>query len=172
MDSRDKNGGPVLDMFARDQSGRSVESVRIRHVARYQHKDAGSAHLCIEMKQDLSAGEVIFDRRKWATPKQRDRDQARPSSWYEAYVASDVAQELFDENVGLNIGCLTSWTVNNLQEEGVFCDMCQIAVSMVKQLDDVGMYNDNGLDIRGGNALQFTKTSQNLQRKKGDYQYW
>src|SRR5205814_1793291 len=87
-----------------------------------------------------------------------------PTKWYEVSLVSPIAQQILGENEALEFGEQPSWTEENFEERvQVFESMCRPACYMVKEMDGMGFYNDNGLDIGlatpGSSAMSSTASN-------------
>ena len=90
--------------------------------------------------------------------------------WYEASISSIKAEEVLQENVGLELGEQTSWSTDELKRLGAFKAVCEPAIRMVRQMDKVGNTNENGhgtqTDQPPFDAIQY------LEDKEKKYSYW
>lgn len=64
--------------------------------------------------------------------------------WHEISITSAEADKAFKENEKLEYGEEVRWSVKGMEERGVPDALMRAATSMVRQMDGVGWYNDNG----------------------------
>jgi hypothetical protein len=67
--------------------------------------------------------------------------------WHEASISSAKANELFAQNESLELGDEASWTVEDLSRINASQAMYMPACEMLRKMDGVGLYNDNGVDV-------------------------
>ncbi|KAL4730375.1 hypothetical protein ACLX1H_002409 [Fusarium chlamydosporum] len=68
----------------------------------------------------------------------------RVGQWFEASISSIKAEDMLQENVGLELGERTRWNPDALQRYGALTAICEPAIRMVRQMDRVGDSNENG----------------------------
>ncbi|RDA85637.1 hypothetical protein CP532_3536, partial [Ophiocordyceps camponoti-leonardi (nom. inval.)] len=123
----------------------TVDSVSVRHVARYRQSKKSNSLLTVAMVRKLDKDERRENRRKWHTSPPRSPIRGTPIIWYEASVSSLPGREMFAENANMTLGGRASYTCDELEASGVFEDVCRPGFSMMSQMDDIGLLNDNGL---------------------------
>lgn len=126
-----------------------VYRLNVRHIARLRSQDEKS-HLDVTNVQAMTMCEEREEApssllvRIEARPDSTNAPGGRVASWYEASVSSARADDLFRQNETLRVGDEPDWTVERLQEAGVFRDLYGPAAAMVKRMDGVGVLGDNG----------------------------
>lgn len=90
------------------------------------------------------------------------------SSWHEVTVSSKKANDLFKKSMELELGGLTNYGPEHLSQfEGIEA-IYGPALVMLKQMDGVGFYNDNG-----SGTADFAKfTRQKKDEDTLDLLYW
>ncbi|KAK4181329.1 hypothetical protein QBC36DRAFT_368849 [Triangularia setosa] len=83
--------------------------------------------------------------------KQRHGDFER---WYEAAVVSTQLRESCQMNSSLKLGDAAGWSVEEMYRYGGFTTLYGPALAMVKQMDQIGQYEDNNLSGVFGNLLR------------------
>ena len=61
--------------------------------------------------------------------------------WYEVSLTSPKADVVFEDNMTLGFGETATWDMKEL--DGICDDICQPALDLLSQMDDVGVGNDN-----------------------------
>jgi hypothetical protein len=92
--------------------------------------------------------------------------------WYEMSITSAEAQEAFKENLNLDFGEETEWNEDLLLETGIVMkDMCEPANYLIKKMDGIGFYNDNGTKplLADVESVASTKVPRHM---RPGYEYW
>ncbi|RDA94195.1 hypothetical protein CP533_6575 [Ophiocordyceps camponoti-saundersi (nom. inval.)] len=147
----------------------TVDSVSVRHVARYRQADSNSL-LTVAMVRKLDKGERYEARRKWHTSLPRSPFRGTPIIWYEASISSVRGRDMLAENVEMALGSKASYTCDDLEANGVFEDTCRPGLGIVNQMDDIGLLNDNGM--RMAHDSHRTMIVQEKTKKKTEVVYW
>ncbi|KAF4968479.1 hypothetical protein FSARC_4124 [Fusarium sarcochroum] len=155
-------GEIVIDVQPKSDSGCCVDRVNIHHQAQYRNGENGPSCLTIDMTRVVEKFPT--------TSKEEYRGQSVPvtppedgllGQWFEASVSSIRAEELFKENAELEIGERSRWTPDALQRQGALKAVCEPALRMVSQMDQVGSSNENGhgprTDRRAYDTIQESK---------------
>lgn len=66
--------------------------------------------------------------------------------WHEVSISSIIAVNEFEENKILEFGDEASWTPESLSRQNVAEAMYRPACEMLKQMDGIGYWNDNGIE--------------------------
>ncbi|PFH56859.1 hypothetical protein XA68_15854 [Ophiocordyceps unilateralis] len=148
----------------------TVDSINVRHVARYRQGGDSNSLLSVTMVRKLDKGEKQETRRQWHTSPARSPHNGTPIIWYEASVSSLKAQDMFAENYDMALGSRATWDGDELEAEGVLEDICRPGFGIITQMDDIGSLNDNGLRMGTQNSRRTTAVEEGRSRK--DYQYW
>jgi hypothetical protein len=67
--------------------------------------------------------------------------------WHEVSISCPKADEMFEQNNSVELGEETSWDSKKLSEIHAAQSLCLPACAMLKQMDGVGFYNDNNIDV-------------------------
>ncbi|KAF5713478.1 hypothetical protein FMUND_7942 [Fusarium mundagurra] len=164
-------GELVINTEPKSTSNLSVDKVRICHEARYRDGGAGPSCLKVTMIRRVEKLPGI--------PKGTYRGQSvpvtppangRPGQWFETSISSVRAEEIFQENMGLEFGDKTHWTPEILHHQGVFRAISEPALRMVREMDHVGDSNSNGQGPRS-DQQSYTAAQDSKARQKGKY-FW
>ncbi|KAI8630414.1 hypothetical protein F5Y19DRAFT_463838 [Xylariaceae sp. FL1651] len=80
---------------------------------------------------------------KYARQKSSTEPLSTPSMWYEASICSKTITTALEQNLKLELGNETGWTVDELLKSGAIDGLICKAADMVKLMDGVGYWNDN-----------------------------
>ena len=97
-------------------------------------------------------------------------EPGQPPLWYEATVSSVNADTVLEMNKTLELGEEAAWTASELEKLDAAADVFLPALGMVKGMDGVGFYNNNGLDY-GIKEVTSTIAASN-QKPSKPYKYW
>ncbi|KAI1068248.1 hypothetical protein LB507_004847 [Fusarium sp. FIESC RH6] len=164
-------GEVVIQVEPESATGWHIERTRICHEATYRNGAKGPSCLTTTMFRVVE--------RIPGTAKGLYRGQSVPvallshgqiGQWYEASISSIKAEDVLQENVGLELGEQTSWSTDEMKRLGAFKAVCEPAIRMVRQMDKVGNTNENGhgtqTDQPPFDAIQY------LEDKEKKYSYW
>ncbi|KAF5698306.1 hypothetical protein FGLOB1_12163 [Fusarium globosum] len=164
-------GELVISTEPKSISNLGVDRVRICHEAWYRDGKKGPSCLKVTMIRRVEKLPGI--------PKGTYRGQSvpvtppgngRPGQWFEASISSVRAEEIFQENMGLEFGGKTHWTPDILHQQGVFRAISEPALQMVRKMDHVGDSNSNGQGPRTGQQ-SYSAAQDSMHRQKGTY-FW
>ncbi|KAJ9428652.1 hypothetical protein FOXG_00650 [Fusarium oxysporum f. sp. lycopersici 4287] len=164
-------GELVISTETKSTSNLGVDKVRICHEARYRNGGKGPSCLKVTMIRRVEKLPGI--------PKGTYRGQSvpvtppengRPGQWFETSISSTRAEEIFQENMGLEFGDKTHWTPETLQHQGVFRAIAEPALQMVSPMDHVGDSNSNGQGPRT-DRQSYSAAQDSKDRQKGKY-FW
>ncbi|PNP77449.1 hypothetical protein FNYG_09325 [Fusarium nygamai] len=164
-------GELVISTEPKSISNLSVHRVRICHEARYRNGGNGPSCLKVTMIRRVEKLPGI--------PKGTYRGQSvpvtppgngRPGQWFETSISSVRAEEIFQENMGLEFGDKTHWTPEILHHQGVFRAISEPALQMVRKMDHVGDSNSNGQGPRS-DQQSYSAAQDSKAREKGKY-FW
>ncbi|KAG5949889.1 hypothetical protein E4U53_005674 [Claviceps sorghi] len=147
-----------------------VESVRIRHVTRYESPRAPGSILSVAEFQTLRPGEEKDKRRRWTIPENAGSEGPDPESWLEAYISASTLDEMLKGNLNLRSGGKLPWDASRQQD---ICDgLFEPALETVARLDEVGKWNDNGMS--GGSRLRFHDSVAEARERSGqsEVEFW
>ncbi|KAJ4271761.1 hypothetical protein NW762_000467 [Fusarium torreyae] len=155
-------GEIVIDVQPKSAFGWFVDRVSIHHRAEYRNGENGPSCLTIDMTRRVERFPI--------TSKEKYRGQSVPvtppedgllGQWFEASVSSIRAEELLKENAELEFGERSRWTPDTMEREGALKAVCEPALRMVSQMDQVGSSNENGhgprTDRRAYDTIQESK---------------
>jgi hypothetical protein len=124
-----------------------LNGIRVRYTCDYRSSHENSALSITEVvdlkieRVRVAGGKRVFSATEYTTKPR----PGCPHSWYEVGILSTAALEAFKENESLGIGEEASWTTDKLEQAGVFSALYLTACKMVKRIDGIGFYNDNGV---------------------------
>ncbi|KAF5617440.1 hypothetical protein F52700_12635 [Fusarium sp. NRRL 52700] len=164
-------GELVISTEPKSTSNLGVDRVRICHEARYRDGEKGPSCLKVAMIRRVEKLPGI--------PKGTYRGQSvpvtppgngPPGQWFETSISSVRAEEIFQENTGLEFGDKTHWTPEVLHQQGVFRAISEPALQMVTKMDHVGDSNSNGQGPRT-HQQSYSAAQDSKDRQKGKY-FW
>ncbi|KIL94935.1 hypothetical protein FAVG1_01866 [Fusarium avenaceum] len=138
-------GEIVIEAEPTSSSGWYIDRVRIHHEANYRNGGRGPSRLTITMTR-------LVERFPGIT-RDKFRGQSVPvvpsrggqlAQWFEASVSSIRVDEVMQENSSLEFGEKTRWTPETLERQDALKAICEPALRMVSQMDQVGKSNENG----------------------------
>lgn len=141
---------PVLE-FQYDFDGPppiTIDDVRVRQLRKFQSQNERSF---LEISRIFPTEVKDLPGTKYrAVRSLRDDDRKKGvfKGWYEASVSSARMEELLQQNETLEPGNEVEWTLEQLEQEGVFEDIYRPACHIVKRMDGVGVQVDNGMPDR------------------------
>ena len=132
-----------------------VYSVRVRRTSCYRSVDSRSILKVCEVK-DLQLFDVHGDGELctiWKAVGSLVPQQSGGTvghiwiyNWHEASITCPKADEMFEQNKSLELGDEASWTPEKLSNVAAAQSLYLPACEMLKQMDGVGFYNENGID--------------------------
>lgn len=141
-----------------------VTNARVRQVCRFQSRDE-KAYLDVTRILPL---EKVSQDDVYCKMKNIKADQKAGvfSQWYEVSISSVRLEEILKQNENLVPGDHANWTVDQLQEEGIFTDLYNQAVEVVKRINGVGVDCDNGIEERQRlEREEISRRSQGVRKK-------
>ncbi|RDW60219.1 hypothetical protein BP5796_11825 [Coleophoma crateriformis] len=145
-------------------------NIRVRRVSYYSDREKRSIlHVTDVEDYQLETRQVgaMREYRTQALPIHRGDF----SQWHEVSISSAVADKAFQQNLKLELGEEAGWTVALLENKDVASDILTPALNMIKQIDGVGYWNNNGhehvLESRPSPSKVGTFVPQ-----KAQVQYW
>lgn len=125
-----------------------IRNVRIRQVCRVQHHNQ-KTFLDITRVMPTEAEKEDGIKYRWVRSLLRDNPETGTfSHWFEASISSARLEELLEQNEKLIPGDEADWTVEQLQEERLLGELADAAFDIVKEIDGVGIFCDNGHEKR------------------------
>ncbi|KAF5638248.1 uncharacterized protein FTJAE_5349 [Fusarium tjaetaba] len=164
-------GELVISTEPKSISNLSVDRVRICHEAWYQDGRKGPSCLKVTMirRVEKLPGIPRGTYRGQSVPVTAPAN-GRPGQWFETSISSVRAEEIFQENIGLEFGDKTHWTPEILHHQGVFRAISEPALQMVRKMDHVGDSNSNGQGPRS-DQQSYSAAQDSKARQKGTY-FW
>ncbi|KPM41573.1 hypothetical protein AK830_g4992 [Neonectria ditissima] len=160
------NGGQVVIAAKPDETSRwYVEGMHIRHLAKYRSSPKSLNYLAVVMTRVVrKVGQSYYHgtTRQASSPGQGTLDQ-----WFEASIRSTRAEELLKENIGLEFGNKTAWTLDQFRKQDIIKALCKPAMEMVNQMDQIGQTNHHNEGPKFGR--RGLKTLPNSDK---DYVFW
>jgi hypothetical protein len=146
-----------------------LNGIRVRHTFDYRSSHGNSA-LSITEVVDLKIERVRVAGGKRVFSATEYTAKSKPGclhSWYEVGIWSTVALEVFKENQSLEIGEEASWTTEKLENAGVFSALYLTACKIIKRIDGIGFYNDNGVRPAAAPPSEISHGPQLSMEKEG-----
>ncbi|KUI66721.1 hypothetical protein VM1G_01474 [Cytospora mali] len=126
----------------------TVGDVRIRQVRRLQSQNKKTF---LDISRTFPTEVKEFPGTKYRAVRSipaDDRIKGVFKWWYEASISSARMEELLKQNEALAPGDEVEWTLEQLEQEGVFEDIYRPACQIVKRMDGVGVKCHNGMPQR------------------------
>jgi len=125
-----------------------LDGVRVHRIVEYLSGDATSI-LHIAEIHDLDVNAQVGETH--TIYKAESNTVPRPGCekvdyWHEVSISSTDAIKNFEENMTLEFGDEASWTPESISKQNVAAAMYQPACEMLKQMDGIGFWNDNGIE--------------------------
>ena len=120
-------------------------TIRVCRKLRFKHTQH-DALLCIYELQELESQSRSTDNNEeyLATVMSEQTSELLPS-WYEVGITCPTIDQILQSNQSLSLGDEADWQPDDLSNfaENIFRPACQ----MLKQMDGIGFYNNNGYKI-------------------------
>lgn len=132
-------------LFEIDASHRiTFNFVRVLRTTLYPSTGNGS-QLKITEVHDLKFEKHSNKNIYYAFEAENVMEDGRPTMWYQISLTSPIAERVLEENVSLEFGEETTWSEEDFDERvHIFKSLCLPACYMIKKMDGMGFYNDNG----------------------------
>ena len=171
--SSPKNPKPSLyfkldDSFAED-SKLVIDSILVHRITKHKSTDREGSILSISEVRALDVdSRYPFDGAKFQvyralSPLEHQNGTDGLDVWYEASISSAKANDLLRQNVTLELGDEAGWTPEELEQLGAASAMYLPACEMLKQMDGIGLHNNNGIDLREARPPSETIQQPNLE---------
>ncbi|RYP85982.1 hypothetical protein DL769_000845 [Monosporascus sp. CRB-8-3] len=185
-----RSGVPRLEFVAREEYQVDIGIVRIRNTATYRRDLECAPYLDFPdnaRRWDGLALSEVHDMVTYMEPQGDGTikyfseafsgvaDKGQPPMWIEASIHSNMVAEAFEENESLEVGDEAKWSAEELSESGVFDDLIRTATQMVKQMDGVGYWSNNGQNsLTHGRPPRSDREIGRRYRSPGAYKevYW
>jgi hypothetical protein len=131
-----------------------LAGVRVHRISRYKSNNAKSI-LKITNLQLLdilifSAPDAIYF--KLSPVPACCKPCEKLGEWFEVSMSSTQLDDILEQNEKLGLGEEAEWTPEEISDLDIAKSIYLPALEMLKQMDGVGQYNHNGIDIRGTDA--------------------
>ncbi|CAJ0545809.1 Ff.00g092820.m01.CDS01 [Fusarium sp. VM40] len=138
-------GEIVIEAEPTSSSGWYIDRVRIHHEANYRNGGRGPSRLTITMTRLVERFPgIIRDKFRGQSVPAAPSRGGQLAQWFEASVSSMRVDEVMQENSRLEFGEKTRWTPETLDRQDALKAICEPALRMVSQMDQVGKSNENG----------------------------
>jgi len=125
-----------------------LDGVRVHRIVEYMSMDANSVlHITeiydLDVNAQIGKTHTIYKAESNTTPRPGCE---KVDYWHEVRISSIEADKIFEENETLEFGDEASWTPEILSTKHVAGTLCRPACEMLKQMDGIGFWNDNGIE--------------------------
>jgi hypothetical protein len=132
-----------------------LAGVRVHQNFRYKSNDAKSilkiSNLYLLDTLMFSAADGVYFK---LSPVPADfKPCEKLGEWFEVSISSAQLDSILEQNEKLDLGEEAKWTPEELSELDIAKSIYLPALQMLKQMDGVGQYNHNGIDIRNTGAI-------------------
>ena len=148
-----------------------LTAVRVHRTCRYNSKDAKSI-LKISELQSLDIDKKFVPKELSTyfklSPAPLDRQPCEKlglGRWFEVSISSAQLNSILEQNEHLELGEEARWTPEGLSKLGYSNPIYLPALDMLKKMDGIGQYNNNGVDVKKPDE----KASQVTQKPKDEY---
>jgi hypothetical protein len=145
-----------------------LAGVRVHRISRYKSNDAKST-LKISNLQLLDI--LIFSAPdgvhfKLSPVPASCKPCEKLGEWFEVSMSSAQLNGILEQNEKLGLGEEAKWTPEEVSDLDIAKSIYLPALEMLKQMDGVGQYNHNGIDIRG------TDATTHIPQKAKEFEPW
>jgi hypothetical protein len=144
-----------LDDSYFEKSGLAIDSILVHHIAKYNSIDkAANSILSVSEIRALDVDcrcpfeGATFQIYKAESPPQQQNDTEGLNVWHEASISSAKIDELLKQNISLELGEEAEWSPEMLDKPDAADSIILPACEMLRQMDGVGMHNNNGVDLQ------------------------
>lgn len=132
-----------------------IDSILVHHVAKYKSTDSDATSVLkiskiVALNVDSMCpfqGANFQIYKAEPPPPGCQQEPGALNIWHEASISSSKGNEELKGNTTMELGDEADWTPEKLDELGIANDMCIPACEMLKQMDGVGINNDNGAPV-------------------------
>ena len=150
----------------------AVFGVRVRRVARYKSLH-GNSMLNVSEVRELqmfdTEGEVCTIWKAVGCPEPDTLLSLGYKMfyiWHEVSISCPEADAMFEQDKDIELGEEASWDTKKLSEIHTIQALYLPACEMLKRMDGIGFYNDNGMDAR---AVQ---SAYEVEKQPAEYYFW
>ncbi|KAF7544526.1 hypothetical protein G7Z17_g9878 [Cylindrodendrum hubeiense] len=157
--STDDDGQVAIEAKPDNASRWYIEGVSIRHIAKYRVGPKSPNYLAITMTRIVQrTGRSNY---QGVTTPAPIPGKGSLTQWFEASIGSTRADRLLKQNIGLEFGDKTLWTPGQFEKEGIVKALCNPALKMVTQMDQIGRTNSNSERLKVGRGTRTVPNSDN-----------
>jgi len=149
-----------------------LAAFRVYRICRYRSKDDNSIlqisevhsldiHKAFVPKEGLTYFKLLP-----GPPERKPCEKPGLGYWFEVSISSSQLDSLLEQNKTLELGEEAKWTPEGLSRLGFGQSICLRACEMLKQMDGIGQYNNNEVEMRPAQAVMENKASRT---QKDDY---
>jgi hypothetical protein len=126
-----------------------LDGVRVHRISRYKSTDQNSILEARDCR-DLDVGKMAVPGKPRTVFRAISNIQDRVACekldyWHEVNISSGRAEEVLEANTKLKLGEEAAWDLSKIKAaEHIYLP----ALEMLKQMDGIGWWNDNGIDVR------------------------
>lgn len=144
-----------------EKSGLCIDSILVRHIAKYQSADSDANSIlrisevkALDVDSRCPYPGATFQIYKAEPPQEHLEEPGDLNIWHEASISNVKLNEQLKQNTILELGDEAVWTPEKLEELGAVTAMYLPACEMLKQMDGVGYYNDNAINVQETSASE------------------
>lgn len=130
----------------------NIQSILVHHTAKHKSTDKGANSVlsiteirALDVDSRFPFPKAPFQIYKAEFPQAHRNGSKNFNIWHEASISSAKVNEQLKQNATLELGEETEWSPDSLEQLGAANDMCLPACEMLKQMDGVGIRNNNGI---------------------------
>lgn len=151
-----------------------VHEVHVRRICFHENK---STILEVTEIQNLRVEFIDHTERKtrivraWSIGDISKELRNKPT-WFEVSISSKEMNRALQENEKLDLGEETQWKTEHMMEKCVGSELFAKACNVIKQIDGMGFYNDNGETVREKTTKSTIKRSEPSTGNKFQQPFW
>jgi hypothetical protein len=138
-----------------------LAAVRVRRICRYKSMDAKSILKISELysldidKTPLPKESSAYFKLSPAPPERKPWVKG-VGHWFEVSISSAQLDNLLEQNENLELGEEAMWNPEGLSKLDLAKSIYLPACEMLKKMDGIGQYNNNGVDVSSPTTNQIT----------------
>lgn len=163
-----------LDDSLSEDSKLVIDDILVHHVTRYHSAGGRKSTLNVNRIIALNVDSAYpnpskrLQVYKAAPPSKDQRETGDLNMWYEVSISSAQVDTLLRQNTALELGNEADWTTERLLQLDAARVMYLPACEMLKQMDGVGSYNNNGI----GREMPSEETKEKKESDPENYFFW
>ncbi|KAE9373238.1 hypothetical protein N431DRAFT_465535 [Stipitochalara longipes BDJ] len=144
-----------------------LAAIRVYRTCRYKSKDANSMLKISEVySPDIHKTSVPKEcsthfKLLPGPPERKPCEKPGLGHWFEVSISSAQLDSVLEQNQTLELGEEAKWTPEGLSKLGFAKSIYLRACEMLKQMDGIGQYNNNGVDIKAPQPAKESKVALN-----------